>query len=132
MQGVLATLEQRALAQAQQLEAGYKEVVLQAFVEVEDALAQEQQLRTLVEQLQLSSTESELAEVLAAEQYRAGLVDYITLLEAQRRAFDARSTHISARNQQLQNRIDLYLALGGDFELAPPSSATSNKDDSNR
>ncbi len=113
--GRLEALEARSLAQAQQREASYRDTVLRAFSEVEEALQQEQQLLRFVTALEVSVTESDLAEVLAAEQYRSGLVEYITLLEAQRRAFDARSTFIQGRNQQLQNRIDLYLALGGDF-----------------
>ncbi|MEH6470736.1 MAG: efflux transporter outer membrane subunit [Halopseudomonas sp.] len=113
----LEALEARTLAQAQQREASYRDSVLRAFSEVEESLQQEQQLQRFVTALQVSVIESDLAEVLAAEQYRSGLVEYITLLEAQRRAFDSRSTFIQARNQQLQNRIDLYLALGGDFML---------------
>ncbi|MEH6823709.1 MAG: efflux transporter outer membrane subunit [Motiliproteus sp.] len=113
--GRLEALEASSLAQAQQREASYRDTVLRAFSEVEEALQQEQQLLRFVTALEVSVTESDLAEVLAAEQYRSGLVEYITLLEAQRRAFDARSTFIQGRNQQLQNRIDLYLALGGDF-----------------
>lgn len=113
--GRLEALEARSLAQAQQREASYRDTVLRAFSEVEEALQQEQQLLRFVTALEVSVTESDLAEVLAAEQYRSGLVEYITLLEAQRRAFDARSSFIQGRNQQLQNRIDLYLALGGGF-----------------
>lgn len=115
--GRLKALEARALAQAQQQEASYRDTLLRAFAEVEETLQQERQLLRTVTALEVSVTESELAELLAAEQYRSGLVDYITLLEAQKRAFDTRSTFIQARNQQLQNRIDLYLALGGDFML---------------
>ena len=65
--------------------------------------------------------------MLAAEQYRSGLVEYITVLEAERRAFDARSSFIQARNQQLQNRIDLYLALGGDFMRDPEAASPTGQ-----
>mgnify|MGYP000954726088 CR=1 FL=1 len=44
-----------------------------------------------------------------------GLVGYLSVLEAQRRAFNSRNAIIALRNQRLLNRIDLYLALGGDF-----------------
>ena len=40
---------------------------------------------------------------------------FAMLLEAQRRAVNARTDMISLRNQRLQNRVDLHLALGGDF-----------------
>ena len=41
------------------------------------------------------------------------------VLESQRRAFDSRSSLLSTKNARLQNRIDLYLALGGDFDHRP-------------
>ena len=41
-------------------------------------------------------------------------------LESQRRVFDAKRSLLQLQNQRLQNRIDLYLALGGEF-AAPPS-----------
>jgi len=47
------------------------------------------------------------------------LVDIITLLESQRRAFDAQSALLSVRLALVTNRVDLYLALGGDFDHAP-------------
>jgi hypothetical protein len=48
-------------------------------------------------------------------------VGILSVLEAQRRASNARSSMISLRNGRIQNRIDLHLALGGDFETPPPS-----------
>ena len=51
----------------------------------------------------------------AADQYQRGLVAYTTVLESQRQAFDAESTVVQLKNQLLQNRITLYLALGGEF-----------------
>ncbi|OMH25847.1 hypothetical protein BGP75_25360 [Motiliproteus sp. MSK22-1] len=113
--GRLAALEQRAVAEAEQAKAIYINTVLGAFSDVESTLQQEQQLIKKTAALRLSSEESEYAQSLAFEQYRAGLVDYITVLEAQRRAFIARSSYLESRSQQLQNRINLYLALGGDF-----------------
>lgn len=95
--------------------ADYAQIALQAFQEVESALTAE---RLLVEQeiaLQTAATESVEAEQLATEQYRAGLVDIITLLDTQRRSFDAQSALIETSNQRLQNRVGLYLALGGSF-----------------
>ena len=55
----------------------------------------------------------EMPEELAGEQYQKGLVDIITLLQSQRSAFEARNQLIELRNGRLQNRVDLYLSLGG-------------------
>ena len=56
------------------------------------------------------------AERLAEERYRAGLENYITVLDSQRSAVSAEASVITARRSRLENRVDLYLALGGGFE----------------
>ena len=53
------------------------------------------------------------AQTLAFEQYRGGLVDYPTVLEAQRRAFDAEANVAGLRAAIVQNRVALHLALAG-------------------
>ena len=63
----------------------------------------------------LPETNSRAALTLALEQYQRGLVSYTTVLESQRQAFDAEATVVQLRNQLLQNRIALFLALGGSF-----------------
>jgi outer membrane protein TolC len=60
------------------------------------------------------------AEKLAQEDYLAGLADIVTVLESQRRVFDAKRSLLQLQNQRLQNRIDLYLALGGEFAAPNP------------
>ena len=52
---------------------------------------------------------------LATEQYQRGLVTYTTVLESQRQAFDAVTQVVQLKNLRLQNRIALYLSLGGEF-----------------
>jgi outer membrane protein TolC len=70
----------------------------------------------LREESAIAADENQKAEDLAWEQYDKGLVDITTLLDAQRRADESASQLISIQNQRLQNRINLHLALGGDFE----------------
>lgn len=102
-------------ANAKAAEAKYSQSVLNAFREVETSLQAEKYLVKQTAALSDAVKESAAAEKLAFEQYQNGLVDIITLLESQRRSFDAQSSIINVRNQHLQNRIDLYLALGGSF-----------------
>ncbi|MGB1581225.1 MAG: efflux transporter outer membrane subunit [Nevskiales bacterium] len=105
----------------------YAGAALQAFQEVEAALRAERYLAGQ-EQAQATATrESLLAEELAGERYASGLIDIITLLEAQRRAFDSQRALIDVRNQRLQNRINLHLALGGDFSDAPAANALNKE-----
>ena len=76
-------------------------------------------MKSQVAALSTAVTESRRAEQLSLEEYEQGLVDIITLLESQRRAFDAQSALLTIRLALMTNRVDLYLALGGDFDHAP-------------
>ncbi len=111
----------RALANNEAALRRFSSIALRAFREVESALATE---RSLVDQekfLEVELRQASLAETQAAREYSEGIVGILEILEAQRRAVDARSSMINLRNQRLQNRVDLHLALGGDFATPPPN-----------
>ena len=115
----------RAEARAAEELATYANTALQAFAEVETALAAEEFLAERERLLQTSAEQSRAAERLADDRYRAGLEDYVTVLESQRLALQAEGDLIGARRQRLENRVDLYLALGGGFDqLASPVSVS--------
>lgn len=116
--GRLAALQEKSMAGAREMAALYTDTVLAAFVEVENSLEAEQRLKQQQHLLERASGDSARAEDLAFEQYRNGLVNYVTVLESERRAFDAKSTVLAIYNERMQNRIRLFLALGGDF---PPT-----------
>ena len=97
----------------------YAQSTLEAFREVETTLAAERYLAAQEAALVEAAEESAAAEQLALDQYGRGLVDIITVLDSQRRSFDSKRSLIATRNERLQNRIDLYLALGGDFDPKP-------------
>ncbi|MGI9242769.1 MAG: efflux transporter outer membrane subunit, partial [Verrucomicrobiales bacterium] len=109
-------------AQQRELAATYTSIALTAFREVEIALAAERYLEAQIEALKVAAKESVTAETLALQQFGRQLVNTTTVLDSQRRAFEAQTSLIQAENQRLQNRVDLYLALGGDFEtrVQPP------------
>lgn len=113
--GRLEAEEERAVANIKIAEANYNQALLTAFQEVEEGLINETLLQEQETALKTASEESIEAENLAFDQYQSGLLEFITVLESQRRSFDAQSTEIEVRNQRLQNRINLYLALGGAF-----------------
>lgn len=96
----------------------FTQVALEAFREVEAALAADaslvEQERFLMEELK----QSELAEKQSTRDYADGVegADILDVLEAQRRGTNARASMIRLKTQRLLNRIDLHLALGGDFK----------------
>ena len=124
---------ERAEASRDEGLAAYINTVLAAYLEVERALAAEQFLADRETALAEASGQSTAAERLADDRYRSGLEGYVTVLESQRRSFDAESALISVRRIRLDNRVDLYLSLGGGFdryqdpELA--SETENNEDD---
>ena len=103
-------------AERDELIADYAETALVAFREVESALSAEGYFRGQARELSIAVEEARRAEALSLDQYEDGIVDIITLLDSQRRAFDSQSTLLALQLQMLQNRVDLYLALGGDFD----------------
>lgn len=105
------------LAQAREKEALflYAQQVLNAYAEVESALSAEMFLDQREDALRVATEQAMAARRLAESRYSRGLIGLIEVLEAQRRAFDSQSQLLSVRRQKLENRVDLCLALGGDF-----------------
>ena len=93
----------------------YRSTALQALREVESALDSADALAQQEPFLERELEQAILAENQATRDYSQGIIEILSVLEAQRRAFNARSRMISFQNERLQNRISLYLALGGDF-----------------
>ncbi|TVP81446.1 MAG: efflux transporter outer membrane subunit [Puniceicoccaceae bacterium] len=133
----------RSAALRDQAAANYRDTALRAFFEVETTLAAEQFLRREQAQLKIAADEATAAEALAWERYSQGTGDFLSALDAQRTADNTRSRLLSTDNRLLQNRIDLYLALGGDFldqkpysqvvgSLAQPPAPVPKDDDTNR
>ena len=118
--GSLAADARGALAANQARVHDYAQTALEAFREVESALGADLSLAEQEGFLIREVEQAALAEKQAARDYSDGVNDDILrVLESQSRATNARSGLIRLRNQRLQNRIDLHLALGGDFKTTP-------------
>lgn len=100
----------------------YAESILQAYLEVENALNAERQLQERETALRVSLEEAQKAEELLERRYATGLASILQLLDAQSRAINAESALISARKERLSNRVRLHLALGGG-EFGTPGTA---------
>jgi NodT family efflux transporter outer membrane factor (OMF) lipoprotein len=113
--GRLRALEDQAAARVRIAEQQYLDLVFQAFADVENSISRAASLEQRYSALLEAEKNSRAALELALEQYQRGLVPYTTVLESQQQAFDAEATVVQLTNQRLQNRIGLYLALGGEF-----------------
>jgi NodT family efflux transporter outer membrane factor (OMF) lipoprotein len=113
--GRLKALEQQAFARVQLAEQQYLDLLYSAFADVENSISRSASLQKRFESFVEAEKNSRAALQLATEQYQRGLVPYTTVLESQRQAYDAVTQVVQLKNQRLQNRIALYLSLGGEF-----------------
>ena len=101
-----------ALKQGEQL---YLDTLYSAFSEVENAITTEKSLKQRYDTMLAAQENAKIASTVSFEQYQSGLVSYTTVLEAQKRSFEAQTTLIKIKNQLIANRINLHFSLGGDF-----------------
>jgi NodT family efflux transporter outer membrane factor (OMF) lipoprotein len=97
--------------------ARYRQTVLVAFQEVEDALTRNySNERRLVH---LAAAEKAAADALrlSLARYRYGLTEYLPVVTAQVFHFQIQGSLISARRQMLSDRISLARALGGEWPM---------------
>ena len=116
--GRLKANEEQARLSVKRQEQAYLATLYDAFNEVETAISQEQALKVRYEKTLEAQENAIAAERLSFEQYQSGLVTYTTVLDAQDRSFNAQSSVIELKNQLIKNRINLHIALGGDFSEA--------------
>jgi outer membrane protein TolC len=103
----------RQRAVFQELLAAYQQRVLEAFREVEDALAAERASRERIRQLEARRESTAAALRLATDRYLLGVSEYLQVLTAQVLHLETESSLLAARRQIIADRISLGRALGG-------------------
>jgi multidrug efflux system outer membrane protein len=96
----------------------YAKTVLNAFAEVEGALLHQKELETRRLRMRVFLEEAVAVQEVAVDRYRRGLVDYLTVLDAQLASFEAEMRMVEAEYAVLSNRVRLYRVLGGGWEAA--------------
>ena len=92
-------------------------IVLRAFGEVEQALVAEKFFASREQSVAESARSAREAAEAAIQDFADGAVDALVLLAAQDRQIQTAFQLVSLRRARLENRINLHLALGGDFKL---------------
>jgi NodT family efflux transporter outer membrane factor (OMF) lipoprotein len=121
--GARAAQVQAARANYDGTVATYRQTVITAFQQVEDALVQQRILEQQEEVQRAAVAAARQAEQLALNQYRAGTVPYTTVIQTQTAALTAEITLLNVRLTRLTASATLVTALGGgwrDVELPPP------------
>lgn len=106
--------------------AGYRQQVVKAFQEVENALAN---LQWRAEQAQIQARiidSSREAASLSRARYEQGLVNYLEVTDTERSRLEAERSALQILNQRLASTILLIKALGGGWDDdVPPEPASS-------
>ena len=103
-------------AEQKQAVAAYGGVALKAFGDVEDALTGEFILSQREPLLAAIVQDNELALTLSDTQYRVGKIDLRGVKMQQVDLYQARMQRLRLQGQRLAQRVNLYLALGGNFD----------------
>jgi len=120
--GALQAQVEISTAEQKQAVAEYARAGQKAFGEVEGALSAEAILRERGNILATTVRASEDALSLAQTQYRVGSADLRAVEQSQLSLYSLKTARLRVQTEQLAQRVNLYLALGGDFDQAPPAA----------
>ncbi|MDW8310722.1 MAG: TolC family protein, partial [Verrucomicrobiales bacterium] len=109
----------RARADAQL--AAYEKTVLLALEETEGALVEFGRARQRRDQLRAATAAARQAVRLAQERYRAGVAEYLTVLDAQRTLTSLEDQLAQAETRAVTALVAVFKALGGGAETAAPA-----------
>jgi len=103
--------------------ATYRQTVITAFKQVEDALAQQRVFEQQEKVQRIAVAAARKAEATALNQYRAGTVDYTTVVTSQTTALQNEQTLLNIRLARYTASSNLVAAVGGgwrDSDMPPP------------
>ncbi len=113
--GILRANIKLKKARAEELTAGYAQNILTAIKEVETALYNENNLEKEIQNNQQSLRSINYEKIIFEKRYEKGLVNLDQYLEVVNRKNQIESTLINSIQASWNNRISLYLALGGNW-----------------
>lgn len=108
--------------------ASYKQTVLNAIKEVEDALVSEEKQHTFIASLDERLEAARRSHEESVNRYRNGLIEYTTVLIQLNTLQNLERDRVAAQYDLLQYRINLYRALGGTW----PNELTYSKNEENQ
>jgi NodT family efflux transporter outer membrane factor (OMF) lipoprotein len=106
------------LREAQQREAAlmYQQAVLRALHDVDNALIASEADATRRTALMLAVEQNKRARALARERYEGGVIDFLSVLDAERRLLGTQQQLNDSTTMAALNIVQLYKALGGGWE----------------
>ncbi len=107
-------------ARLEQALLSYRQAVLGALREVENALVSFDQLQKQAAILRRAAAAARRTLKLSVDLYKEGLADFQRVLDAQRTLFENGDQLVQAQGNAAGALVSLYKALGGGWRLAPP------------
>lgn len=95
----------------------YEATVRSALGEVRDALISRQNAKLSLDQVKNLLQSQQKIYSLAKDQYNAGYIGHLELLDAQRNLLQAKLQDISAKLDEVDSAVEVYRALGGGFKV---------------
>jgi NodT family efflux transporter outer membrane factor (OMF) lipoprotein len=111
--GRLEAALERSQSRERQLIINYRQSVLNALKEVEDALVTLSTAEEREALQQIAADEAQRSFDLSEARYEAGADDLLAVLDAQRQLLSASDSVVQARQQRLNAAVSLFSALGG-------------------
>lgn len=106
----------------------YRQAMLEAFGETEDALVQEERQRALLESLDRQAALARQITGGLRDRFLGGNEDFLRILTAEVNRQSLDRQRLAAQRQLIDYRIGLYRALAGGFPLERPAPATLNEE----
>lgn len=126
--GTLRAQVDAAKARVERTAAEYAQDVLEAMQEVEDALVREETARRAHELRNTQLDEARQAERLARDRYERGVENILTVLETEQRRREAENARVVEQQTLWNARVNLFLALGGDWGTHNETLAASENE----
>jgi outer membrane protein TolC len=96
---------------------GYRQAIVQAVQQVDDAGATFHGQQERLADLDRALSAAREATRIATERYDRGLTDFLNVLDAERQQFDLEENHVQARQVEAEALVGLFRALGGGWPL---------------
>jgi outer membrane protein TolC len=114
--GALIAQNDRAYYRREELLASYRKAALNAFADADAALTGATTSGLQEQQQLVAATSAAEALRIAELQYKAGTVDFLTVLSAQQTLYSAQDQLAQTRAARLQAVVGLFRALGGGWK----------------
>ena len=95
----------------------YEGTVKTALGEVRDALISRQNAKLSLDQVKNLLQSQQKIYSLAKDQYNAGYIGHLELLDAERNLLQAKLQDVSAKLDEVDSAVEVYRALGGGFKV---------------